>query len=73
LVVGFKTHHETLYHADIHPANLLLTSREKLFVIDWDQLVFAPKEQDFMFVVGRTVGGFVSEFSNSVTLSRILL
>jgi hypothetical protein len=36
LVVGFKAHHETLFHANIHPANLPLTSREKLFVIDWE-------------------------------------
>jgi RIO-like serine/threonine protein kinase len=58
LVVGFKIHHETLCHADSHPANLLLTSREKLFVIDWDQLVFAPKEQE-PHVCGRPGSGWL--------------
>jgi spectinomycin phosphotransferase len=41
-----------LCHADIHTANLLLTPDEKLFVVDWDQPVLAPKEQDLMFVMG---------------------
>lgn len=47
-----------LCHADIHTGNLLLDPQGKLFVVDWDQPILAPKERDLMFV---TVGGFVTE------------
>lgn len=41
-----------LCHADIHKANLLVTSGGDLAVVDWDQPVYAPKERDLMFIVG---------------------
>jgi spectinomycin phosphotransferase len=47
-----------LCHADIHTANLLIDTQDRLFVVDWDQPVLAPRERDLMFV---TVGGFVTE------------
>jgi spectinomycin phosphotransferase len=47
-----------LCHADIHTANLLLTPDRQMFVVDWDQPVLAPKEQDLIFI---TVGDFVRD------------
>jgi spectinomycin phosphotransferase len=47
-----------LCHADIHVNNLLLTPDGKLFVVDWDQPIIAPKERDLMFTL---VGGFVTQ------------
>jgi spectinomycin phosphotransferase len=47
-----------LCHADIHTANLLVTPDDKVFVVDWDQPMMAPKERDFMFVTGATLSGF---------------
>jgi spectinomycin phosphotransferase len=41
-----------LCHSDIHTNNLLLTADGKLFIVDWDQPILAPKERDLMFVVG---------------------
>jgi len=44
-------------HADIHGGNILL-SREgqppvlALYIVDWDTLIFAPKERDLMFIGG---------------------
>lgn len=46
-----KRHPEfILCHADIHGWNLLIDEDGALFMVDWDTLVFAPKERDLMFV-----------------------
>ncbi len=37
-------------HADLHPANLIRDSDGHVFVIDWDDVMLAPKERDFIFV-----------------------
>ena len=37
-------------HADLHPANLLRDRYGHVFVIDWDEVMLAPKERDFIFV-----------------------
>jgi spectinomycin phosphotransferase len=41
-----------LCHTDIHTANVLIDKDDKLFIVDWDQPILAPKERDLMFVVG---------------------
>ena len=37
-------------HADLHPANLIRGTAGHVFVIDWDDVMLAPKERDFIFV-----------------------
>ncbi|MBO0795295.1 MAG: aminoglycoside phosphotransferase family protein, partial [Ktedonobacteraceae bacterium] len=37
-------------HADLHPANLLRDQAGHVFVIDWDEVMLAPKERDFIYV-----------------------
>src|SRR6266516_1749280 len=37
-------------HADLHPANRLRDQHGHVFVIDWDEVMLAPKERDFIFV-----------------------
>ncbi len=37
-------------HADIHPSNLIRDHRGQVFIIDWDDVMLAPKERDFLFV-----------------------
>jgi spectinomycin phosphotransferase len=37
-------------HADLHAANLLRDQSGHVFVIDWDEVMLAPKERDFIFV-----------------------
>jgi spectinomycin phosphotransferase len=37
-------------HADLHPTNLIRDRAGQVFVIDWDEVMLAPKERDFLFV-----------------------
>ena len=37
-------------HADLHPANLIRDPAGAVSVIDWDEVMLAPKERDFLFV-----------------------
>ncbi len=46
-----------LCHADIHAWNLLIDEQGAFFMVDWDTLIFAPKERDLMFVGGGLGGG----------------
>jgi spectinomycin phosphotransferase len=39
-----------LCHADIHGWNLLIDMHGALYMVDWDTLIFAPKERDLMFI-----------------------
>ncbi len=41
-----------LCHADIHPHNVLVDQQDRLFIVDWDEVIVAPKERDLMFVTG---------------------
>lgn len=45
-----------LCHADIHGGNVLIGAGGALHIVDWDTLMFAPKERDLMFI-GGGVGG----------------
>jgi spectinomycin phosphotransferase len=39
-------------HADLHPGNLIRDHLGRIFVIDWDEVMLAPKERDFIFIRG---------------------
>jgi spectinomycin phosphotransferase len=45
-----------LCHADLHADNVLVDAHGALSIVDWDTLIFAPKERDLMFI-GGGVGG----------------
>ena len=46
-----------LCHADVHTGNLLLTEDQRLYVVDWDDAMLAPKERDLMFVLAEAGAG----------------
>jgi spectinomycin phosphotransferase len=41
-----------LCHADIHTNNVMLDTDGRVWIVDWDETVLAPKERDLMFAVG---------------------
>jgi spectinomycin phosphotransferase len=45
---------------DLHPRNLIRDHAGKVFVIDWDEVMLAPKERDFIFVRPPTRCGVFS-------------
>ena len=44
-------------HADLHPANLIRDAAGHVFVIDWDDVMLAPKERDFIYVREHQIEG----------------
>jgi len=45
-----------LCHADLHANNVLIDAAGRLYVVDWENLIFAPRERDLMFI-GGGIGG----------------
>jgi spectinomycin phosphotransferase len=45
-------------HADLHPANLIRAASGQVFVIDWDDVMLAPRERDFIFLKERETAAF---------------
>lgn len=46
-------------HADIHTGNVIGGADEQVWIIDWDEVMLAPKERDLMFVIKGIGAGLV--------------
>jgi spectinomycin phosphotransferase len=46
----------TVCHTDLHARNLLIRPDGRLYLVDWDAPLRAPKERDLMFVGGAQYG-----------------
>jgi spectinomycin phosphotransferase len=56
-------------HADMHTGNLIIDSDERVWVVDWDEVVLAPRERDLMFTVG---GGISTALVSPNATARFL-
>ena len=45
-----RTFPSVICHADLHARNLIRDRAGHVFVIDWDEVMLAPKERDFIFI-----------------------
>lgn len=45
-----------LCHGDFHAGNILVDTKNDVYIVDWDTLILAPRERDLMFI-GGGVGG----------------
>jgi spectinomycin phosphotransferase len=43
-------------HADLHAGNVLIANDGSFYLVDWDTLLFAPKERDLMFIGAGLLG-----------------
>ena len=49
-VLRSRTLPSVICHGDLHARNLIRDRAGRVFVIDWDEVMLAPKERDFLFV-----------------------
>jgi spectinomycin phosphotransferase len=49
-VLRSRTFSYIICHGDLHARNLIRDRAGQVFVIDWDEVMLAPKERDFLFV-----------------------
>jgi spectinomycin phosphotransferase len=50
-----------LCHCDIHAGNLLLGANDALYIVDWDNPMYAPKERDLILIGGSAIWNSVRE------------
>jgi spectinomycin phosphotransferase len=58
-----------LCHADAHTNNVLVGDDGRIWLVDWDGTVLAPRERDLMFVIGGIGPGWVSAEQEAAFMS----
>ncbi|NJM05024.1 phosphotransferase [Candidatus Gracilibacteria bacterium] len=48
---------QVICHGDIHAGNIMIDQHDRIWLVDWDNPLLAPKERDLMFIGGDQ--GFV--------------
>ncbi len=57
LILQARTPEFVVCHSDLHAGNILIAIDGTLYIVDWDNPIWAPKERDLMFIGGGL--GFV--------------
>ena len=65
-VLQSRTLPYVMAHADLHPANLLRDPAGRVFVLDWDEVMLAPKERDFIFIRAPQANAFWEGYGSRV-------
>jgi spectinomycin phosphotransferase len=55
-----------LCHTDFHGGNILIGNDDKLYIVDWDNPLLAPKERDLMFIGGGIDGIWKSKREEAI-------
>ena len=79
--IDYKNLKMCLCHGDIHAGNILI-SGDKFYVVDWDTVVFAPREKDLMFIGGgignkwnktEEIENFYNGYGNDIVIDKSLI
>lgn len=54
--LGDRPRQDVVCHGDLHPGNVLI-DHDRVHIIDWDDVLLAPRERDFIFVPHQGVTG----------------
>lgn len=60
---------QVLCHADCHPWNVMVDDAEQVWLVDWDEVLLAPRERDLMFALGGIGGDGVTAASAAAFLT----
>ena len=79
--IDYKNLKMCLCHGDIHAGNILIAN-DNFYIVDWDTVIYAPKEKDLMFI-GAGIGNkwnkneeidyFYDGYGKEIAIDKVLI